>query len=73
MKVVLQSEGQDAFILEGEGGEECFYLLDRRAKRRFGPASQVRLTRHGRWHSFAGPEAHVLDLFAKAEEAPLER
>jgi hypothetical protein len=72
VKVVLQSEGQDAFILEGEG-EECFYLLDRRAMRRFGPASQVRLTRHGRWRSFTGPEARVLDLFAKAEEAPLER
>jgi hypothetical protein len=70
MRVVLQSEGQDAFILEES--EKNFYLLDRRVMRRFGPAPELRFTRHGRWLPFAGSPERVLELYEQAETASLE-
>jgi hypothetical protein len=69
MKVILESEGQDAFILEDEV-DRC-YLLDRRVMRRFGPAPASSFTRHGRWRPFSGPSDRVLELFDNAEDAPL--
>lgn len=70
MKVVLQSEGQEAFILEAPDGG--YFLFDRRLMKSFGPSSKRQFTRHGLWFPFVGSADRVLELFERAETLPLD-